>query len=580
MRSVFLVAGLLAVEPVTAHNQPFLRNAAPQLLRPVRHVIKANIAVTPSNEITPEWLETLETDQDGKKRMSTIDAVGIIAGTAIGGGFLALPAVTAPLGYLPSAFGLLAVWGFLSFTALTFVEAAGYAVEEAEAEGEPVTVSHASIISRAFGPRLAFLGGCAFCAQMVAVITAQVVKGGEFLALATGAPYRVACILPTVLVGLFTFLCKPGVVERANTALATAMLFGFAALVAGAIAFGAGGGVAAAGVAAAGAAAGAASSAAGAGAATASAGGWLAWLTRGQWAQLLPFGPGADTWAVPVFLNLLCFTQSVPLIVQRLLVDDEATSRGTNGEEAESSSEAAAETRTIEAARWTALGKTRTAILSGSAVPLVLSLIWAAVATALVPAALAASGLDDPLFSLLTLGSRIAIPVGTLAVGAIGTTLLSSFLAFSHFANELLCSYFGYCSRRQMAIVNFLTVAVPCLLACGGSTLYLPLLAFAGAYPTTLLYCLSPPLAAWTLRRRVHERRRKAMDAAKSARAIHGAEGEEEAAWIAARAPPLPRPLLPGGTFSLVVLASSAVAVLAASSWIAIRQLLSVIARA
>ena len=107
---VFLVAGLLAVEPVTAHNQPFLRNAAPQLLRPVRHVIKANIAVTPSNEITPEWLETLETDQDGKKRMSTIDAVGIIAGTAIGGGFLALPAVTAPLGYLPSAFGLLAVW--------------------------------------------------------------------------------------------------------------------------------------------------------------------------------------------------------------------------------------------------------------------------------------------------------------------------------------------------------------------------------------------------------------------------------------------------------------------------------------
>ena len=115
-------------------------------------------------------------------------------------------------------------------------------MEEAEAEGEPVTVSHASIISRAFGPRLAFLGGCAFCAQMVAVITAQVVKGGEFLALATGAPYRVACILPTVLVGLFTFLCKPGVVERANTALATAMLFGFAALVAGAIAFGAGGG--------------------------------------------------------------------------------------------------------------------------------------------------------------------------------------------------------------------------------------------------------------------------------------------------------------------------------------------------
>ena len=39
---------------------------------------------------------------------------------------------------------------FLSLTAVTFVEACGYAVEEAEAEGSVAAVSHASIISRAF----------------------------------------------------------------------------------------------------------------------------------------------------------------------------------------------------------------------------------------------------------------------------------------------------------------------------------------------------------------------------------------------------------------------------------------------
>ena len=69
---------------------------------------------------------------------------------------------------------------------------------------------------RFIGPRLAFLGGCAFCAQMVAVITAQVVKGGEFIALVSGAPYALACLLPTALVGAFTFLCDPTLVERAN----------------------------------------------------------------------------------------------------------------------------------------------------------------------------------------------------------------------------------------------------------------------------------------------------------------------------------------------------------------------------
>ena len=188
---------------------------------------------------------------DKEKPMKTIDAVSIIAGTAIGGGFLALPSVTAPLGYMPAAVGLVLVWAFLVLTATSFVEAAGHVIAQADIDGEVAAVSHASIISKAFGPRLAVLGGFAFIAQMIAVITAQVVKGGEFIAHVTGAPYVAACLLPTIGFGLFTFLCPAKLVERTNTTLAAAMLLGFAALVIGALSLSGAAGAAAAGAAAA-----------------------------------------------------------------------------------------------------------------------------------------------------------------------------------------------------------------------------------------------------------------------------------------------------------------------------------------
>ena len=44
--------------------------------------------------------------------MTGVDAAGIIASTAIGGGFLARPAVITPLGFRTAALGLAAVWAF------------------------------------------------------------------------------------------------------------------------------------------------------------------------------------------------------------------------------------------------------------------------------------------------------------------------------------------------------------------------------------------------------------------------------------------------------------------------------------
>ena len=75
--------------------------------------------------------------------MSLFDAVALVCGTAVGahpspnpnpnqvgGGFLAIPEVTAPLGVLPSAVGLSVTWLFLMMAGLAYVEAAGAASGE------------------------------------------------------------------------------------------------------------------------------------------------------------------------------------------------------------------------------------------------------------------------------------------------------------------------------------------------------------------------------------------------------------------------------------------------------------------
>ena len=69
--------------------------------------------------------------------MTLFDAVALICGTAVGGGFLAIPEVTAPLGVLPSAVGLSVTWLFLMMAGLAYVEAAGAVNVNVNANANP-----------------------------------------------------------------------------------------------------------------------------------------------------------------------------------------------------------------------------------------------------------------------------------------------------------------------------------------------------------------------------------------------------------------------------------------------------------
>lgn len=423
--------------------------------------------------------------------MKVTDASAIIAGTAIGGGFLALPSFTTPIGYLPTLLGLTLSYIFLVLSAIAFVEAAGLADDDNKTNSSgdmtPGGTSVAFVIKQAFGKKWAVVAGLGFIAQILAVMTAQIVKGAEMLSHVTGMPYRVACVAPMAMISLFVHASKTETVEGFNTLLTTVMLAGFAALITSA--FG--------------------------------RGNFLAGLfANPDWTRLLP--NMKTPFAMPIFIKLLAFGEAMPFLVERMVFGQQRTSDLSSSSSSNTTTSQQISTQAVATKdqKTSAYRKIRKATIFGAGLPLVLAAIWAAISAALVDPSNV-----NPIASLLSnYGRSISIPVLLLAYGAIGTTLLGGLLAMTHFANDVICSKLGSCStsRRWSLVANFLTLALPCTLACVGPSLYIPLLAFAGAYPTTILYGLAPPLASLTLRRRL--KKHKVDEGAMTPRLVPGGD--------------------------------------------------------
>lgn len=220
--------------------------------------------------------------------MRVHDAAALCAGTSIGGGFLALPSVSAPMGFLPAAVAMVSMWLLLLVAAFAYAEGATRVLADRESstnEKEPSRVSIASLSSAAFGARMSSFCTCAFIAQVVAMVTAQLVKTAEIAHAVSGGAigYVVGCTVPAVLFGALTLRAAPRVIERINTALTVAILGGFGLLCRNVLA---GGGHSAARL-----------------------------VAPAQWDLLLP-AVGGGTWALPVFLSVLQFGAAIPVLVQ------------------------------------------------------------------------------------------------------------------------------------------------------------------------------------------------------------------------------------------------------------------------
>jgi amino acid permease len=443
-------------------------------------------------------------DKNNVKKATTVFSQAcLVAGTTIGGGFLALPTATAPLGALPATIGLSGTWIYLLGCALSLSDSFYMLLRSdntSRGNGEE-GLSIFTISKACFGNIAGVVSSALFLTLVYATLIAQLSKMGTILhgVFPAMSAFSGTVAFSTIL-GAVCLLGSARKVERMNDFLTGTMLLSFLSLV---------------------------------GIARTSPNWSPAGLSRADYRPLLPPAAGATSpWAVPVFIQLLLYSEVVPLIASRL--QDQR--------------------------------KTGLAIVGGSAVPLFMTLTWTYIALALVPfspaaststaaaaaaaAAAAKSVLYDPLAQLT--GRGILASVNTLAVSAICTTAVGSVMATTNLLEDVASSL-PWSSRADKRIDCDATVPpnIECVVstpdsndtgggsstssggggsssvargrplsgaarrlllllvaigpaavvaAIGSPDLYFYATAFAGEVPCTLLYGLLPPLCNLRLR--------------------------------------------------------------------------------
>ena len=115
---------------------------------------------------------------EGISTTTVASQAALIAGTTIGGGFLALPTATAPCGAAPAALGLIGVWFFLLGGALSLSIAIFMMKRNALQAGgkksiEKTDISIFSLISECFGSVAGIVGGLLFLLIVKVTFVAQ-----------------------------------------------------------------------------------------------------------------------------------------------------------------------------------------------------------------------------------------------------------------------------------------------------------------------------------------------------------------------------------------------------------------------
>ena len=420
-------------------------------------------------------------DHQRRNSPSTISSIyssaALIAGTTVGGGFLALPTVTSPVGALPACLCLVLCWTYLTGCALSLSKAIFLlSAQDGFQHIEKLSIFGVAKIS--FGDRAGFLAAALYLILMLATLVAQLSKIGIIFsfnqAVTSIAIKPIAITIFSILMYAVAFAKDRTVNEKLNNILTTVMVGSFFSLMA----------------------------------MTPLCGLDLSRWHRSDFSPLLLSAAATaagQPWAVPVFLQLLVYTEVVPVVCSRLR--DER--------------------------------KVRQAILIGSIIPLIMCIIWTLLAIGLVPYSPSNAGLIvDPVDSLMRGVQTFAgadkawsfIPpwllkqsLSALALSAISTTVIGSLITISQFLEDLLASSSSSSfssssslsisstsfspsikdeknSDRRRTLLRVLSIALPAAVVMAGSkTLYYAATEFAGAFPVTLLWGLLPTAASLKL---------------------------------------------------------------------------------
>ncbi len=174
---------------------------------------------------------------DGKKLNhqpgSVLGSTALIAGTTVGAGILALPAVTLPSGVVPSTSGLIAVWLYALVSGLLVAEVT---LNTMRTEGHP-SLGFLGVVEKILGKVGARLAGGVYLFMHYALLVAYITKGGEILGSATAKIWSVQ-ILPTwvgtttftLLFGGIMYLGREKFIEKLNSAFVAIVIVSFLGL--------------------------------------------------------------------------------------------------------------------------------------------------------------------------------------------------------------------------------------------------------------------------------------------------------------------------------------------------------------
>jgi len=423
--------------------------------------------------------------------LTILNASFLIAGTTVGGGFLALPTVIAPIGFVPSSIAFVGVWCYFLFQSWTVVECLFYTraiqqqrrqekrneeQEQNDNDSSSSSLSSSSspgivsVANQIFGTNGKFITVFLLALLMEATLVSQISRAGTLLLPLSSSflssSYKMNCAAVSISIASLVFTQSSKVTASINSILT--FLFCTMAI----LLFGVG-------------------------------------FPNATWSHLFTAGSSSSSsgWiatlpkAIPTILQLLVYAEILPTVCT--LCDYN-------------------------------LPIIRKAILIGSIVPCILEIGWVALGIGLVPPSSGVVGVVgravvDPVDVLLQTNNPVQAPLFVLAMTAIATTIIGSYLALQSMLHDLFSSNHHHQSssppkkndgngtnnaaikkggnetkrkwkRQSFAATSIVTPAL--LIASTSPDLFLQAIDFAGSYPVLLLWGIFPPIVAILQRRR------------------------------------------------------------------------------
>eukprot|EP00980_Cylindrotheca_fusiformis_P024953 scaffold12769_cov141-Cylindrotheca_fusiformis.AAC.13 len=166
---------------------------------------------------------------------SVLGATALVAGTTVGAGVLALPAATAPIGFLPSTAAMGVAWAYMTMSGLLIAELSINRLGQSGKPGQGML----DLFEENLGPKWSKFGSAAYFFLHYAVVVAYIAQGGLNLdGILSSVGLSNLAEVPGAGQALFASVCASGLflaskkqVEQVNNLFVVALAAAFAGII-------------------------------------------------------------------------------------------------------------------------------------------------------------------------------------------------------------------------------------------------------------------------------------------------------------------------------------------------------------